>query len=147
MIKSDNSQGYPKLPEIISPKEMEVETVVRKLRELSVIEESIDIFALEYKPGITDFISIFQENAYPRTSLFIHTSSENINDLINDLSETLKKNKLFRIVFMIFGSFYAESIVSLFESVAPTAEIEYFDKNFLTLEQNNIPTLLSIRIK
>jgi len=147
MIKSDNSQGYPKLPENISPTEIVVEMVVRKLRELSVIEESIDIFALEYKPGITDFISIFQENAFPNTSLFIKTTFQNINDLKNDLSETLKKNKLFRIVFMIFGSFNAESIVSLFESVAPSAEIEYFDKNFLTLEQNNILTLLSIRIK
>ncbi|GAB1349108.1 hypothetical protein MASR1M107_13210 [Ignavibacteriales bacterium] len=121
--------------------------VVRKLRELSLIEESIDIFALEYKPGITNFNSVFQENTSPRTSLFINTSFENINDLKNDLSESHKKNKLFRIVFMIFGSFNAESIVSLFESVAPSAEIEYFDKNFLTLEQNNILTLLSIRIK
>lgn len=147
MIKSDNSQGYPKLPENISPTEIVVEMVVRKLRELSLIEESIDIFALEYKPGITNFNSVFQENTSPRTSLFINTSFENINDLKNDLSESHKKNKLFRIVFMIFGSFNAESIVSLFESVAPSAEIEYFDKNFLTLEQNNILTLLSIRIK
>lgn len=147
MIKSDNSQGYPKLPENISPTEIVVEMVVRKLRELSLIEESIDIFALEYKPGITNFNSVFQENTSPRTSLFINTSFENINDLKNVLSESHKKNMPLRMVFMILGSFNAESIVTLFESVVPYSEIEYYDNNFLTLEQNNIITLLSIRIK
>jgi len=144
MIKSDNSQGYPKPPEFNFPIEKLKEIVTERLRNLSITG---DFIAIEHQWGKSDLESRFPMNPTPGTGLMIFSRFDLIDELQKCLLYELNNKNIFRIVILLSGEFNPGAMASFFSSISFAAELEYFEKQFFYNEFKDKLTLLSLRIK
>lgn len=147
MIKSDNSQGYPKPPEFNFPDEKLTEIVTDRLRKLSPAGDSGEFITIEHQPGMSDLNSLLPVNHMPGSGLMIFSRFDLLDELLQSLVHALNKKKLFRIVILLSGEFNPEAVAAFFTSISSTAELEYFEKQLVYNEFKDKLTLIALRIK